>query len=1139
MPLIRKNFTEVKLFFIVFGLWTSVQTTAAQQANIWHLPTGTQDGIPSTMRDPATPSANQTVSFYQGVWKGDGAEQAGGYLVYRVNGGAWQSINPPAYAWFANAGSGQSANQFWKASLTMPNTTGAVVEYYFIADFSNRSRTFIYSGNQLSTNEVAAQTNPYVLTIAPPKPIFLVNGSNGDYSKSNFFIDENNDTAYPVLQIRIKPGSPATQVEVFTNLNNRDRANNDYNGDGIEDGILPPNGNNLTTSDTSAYFQAISMVDNNNDGTYELDIPVQKTGAYRITARYRDAPSSPWVWLGSTGIRDHAVIVAPKIAKEIRVYELHVTNANASSASFDGRGTLEDLTDPKERVNLTWLQNLGINWIWFQPIHPQGVEGRQTDSATGNAYDPGSPYAIRNFWEINPLYTRKYNGNLSSPVSNNINYLSGMEAFQEFAFAADEVGVSLMLDFPFNHTAPDVVLGNKGIEIFAPAGNPAGWSSSDRIRDRVPGFFSTDGTEGVASYSAPSQNAAKIAMAPDRSDFGKWTDVRDVFFGRYAALVTGDPSPESSRAMTRQEGDWMDYNGMSTTTIRVWRYFGEVLPYWITKSGHRGYNSSTADGSHRDALDAKGIDGLRKDFGQGLPPQAMEYIINRTHEAKWNFVFMSESLDGEQVTYRSSRHFPLLNENIVFPLQSASTSSHYREIVEARKSAYGQSLVLLNNTSHDERPFDDPWQAFIRYGIVSMMEGAPMIMYGQEIGSGQKIQESQPQGGFTWYEENFEKFIPHFKKWNSLSPQWAAYDNNSFGIQHLLPSYSAVGQARAVSHALRSPNQWFLNPINQSNSDPDISAVAKYTDSFTPLSQQEVVLGFFSLDRNNAQANTFGISAEVANLLGIQNGRTYNAKNIAAYEGRTGELKGRRNQWLWGSGFSRTQILSDGIYVSLNPVPRTEAAWATAPFEAQYLRIYDVTAPTSTISSVSGENPFPYSIGNRATFSWEPAAPEAGVIPHYQVEIWIDGQYAGTRLVDSPSITLENLNLGSSVAIRVITVNPNKPDNTGPSSPSGVSQTTKIISPTGDDDGDGMQNAAEQYSGTNPLDPHSTLKLDIGIINGNTRISWQPVSGKTYRLEYKDNLTQVQWNTLTHGQATGEYTDSGTQGQRFYRVVVE
>lgn len=283
----------------------------------------------------------------------------------------------------------------------------------------------------------------------------------------------------------------------------------------------------------------------------------------------------------------------------------------------------------------------------------------------------------------------------------------------------------------------------------------------------------------------------------------------------------------------------------------------------------------------------------------------MEYLINRTHEVKWNFVFMTESLDGEQVTYRSSRHFPVLNENIVFPLQEATTTSAYRSIMEGRRAAYGQSLVLLNNTSHDEMPYSDAWQALIRYATVSATDGAPMIMYGQEIGTGQKVQDALPQGGFDWYESNFGKFIPHFKKWNSLQPQWTAYDNNAYGVQFLQPVYAAVGHARASSPALRSPNRWFLNPRGSDNPDPEIFAVAKYTAGHTPLAQQDVVLAFTSLDRDSPRANTFGLSAALADILGLQAGRLYNAKNIAAYTGRANEQSQRRDQWLWGAGLTR------------------------------------------------------------------------------------------------------------------------------------------------------------------------------------------------------------------------------------------
>ena len=1129
-----KRFCPVRLACVLLALLPL--TVAAQQANIWHLPASTQEGIPGTMRDPATPGASQGVTFYQGVWKGDGADQTGGYLVYRINRGGWQSVNPPAFAPHSDVGSGQSLNQFWKATFTMPATVGSTVEYYFIADFNNRTRTFVHSGNTVGTVESAAQANPFSFTVAPPRPVFTVNGANGDYSKSNFYLDENNDPTFPTLSVRVNPGI-AAQVEVFTNLNNRDRANDDFNHDGIEDGILPPDGNLTTTADTGAYFQAYAMADSNNDGTYELDLPVLKTGAYRVTARYRAGPNDAWTWLGSSGIRDHAVVVAPKIARDMRVYELHVANANATAANFAGRGTFEDLHDPAKRVNITWLQNLGVNWIWFQPFHPQGLEGRQPDPANNNQpYDPGSPYSIRNFWEINPLYTRSYNGNLNDPAANPANYTASMTAFRNFALAADQGGIQLMLDFPFNHTAPDVVLGSKGVEIFGASGN---WQPGDKIRDRVPEFFSTDGQGGAAAYSAPAQAASEIATAPDRNDFGKWSDVRDVFFGKYATLVIGDPSAETSRATTRNEGDWMDFGGMSATTRGVWRYFGEVLPHWIVQSGHRGYNSTGTDGASRDELDAAGIDGLRKDFGQGLPPQAMEYLINRTHEVKWSFVFMTESLDGEQVTYRSSRHFPVLNENIVFPLQGATTTSAYRSIMEGRRSAYGQSLVLLNNTSHDELPYADPWEALIRYTTVSTTDGAPMLMYGQEIGTGRKAQNSVPQGGFDWYEDNFDKFIPHFKKWNSMQPQWSAYDNNAYGVQFLKPAYAAAGHARAFSPALRSSYRWFLNPRGSDNPDPDIFAVAKYTSGSTPLAQQDVVLAFTSLDRNRAQENTFGLSAVLADILGLQSGRLYNVKNIAAYAGRANEQSSRRDQWLWGEGFTRSQLEANGIYVALNPVPISDAAWATAPYEAKFLRVYDVTPPTGAPAGLQGPNAAAFAVGRSVPFSW-PALPAdaAGVAPAYEVTVTVNGTARPAAVVVDTSYTADAVNPGDEVSVSVRAVNPYDTANKAGSAVSLPS--IRVLAAAGDEDGDGMGNEAEQIAGTNALDPGSRFAASVIRAPDHATVDWTAVRGRSYQVQYRESLGSGTWVEAATGLTSGPFVHRHAEASSgFYRVVAE
>lgn len=1117
-----------KLSKVITLLLAIAAPAYAQLANVWHIPASTQSGIPATMRDPAAPAANQVVTFYQGVWKGDGTNQTGGTFFYRFAGNNWQSVNLAFHA-------DQGSNQFWKASVTVP-AGGTLVEYYFRSTHSNRAETFVFGTNQTGGSESAAQQSPTSFQVAFPPPVLTVNGTNANYSKSNFYIDEVNDTTFPQIEVLFSPNAANIQaVEIFTNLNNRERAAMDANGDGIEDGIIPPDGNLITTANTNSYFRAYAMEDLGG-GQYRLVLPVQKTGAYRLTARFRVQGNPNWIWVGESGYRDHAIVVAPKAARDMRIYELHVTNLNATGPTFAQRGTFEDLHSPTARANLDWLRNLGINWIWFQPFHPQGFDGRENDPATGSAYDPGSPYSIRNFWEINPLYTRNYDGALPNPAANPANYAAAMQAFQGFAAAADQKGVQLMLDFPFNHTSPDVVLGQKGVEIFAGSGNPGNWQPGDQIRSRVPQFFSTNGSEGPAAYSAPAQNSNNIAVAPDRDDFGKWNDVRDVFFGRYATLVTGYPGADSSRATVRNEGDWIDYSSLGTQTIGVWRYFGEVLPYWLAQSGHRGFNSTPADGGAalREAYDNLGIDGLRKDFGQGLPPQCMEYIINRTHSVKWNFVFMTESLDGGEVTYRSSRHFAVLNENIVFPLQEATTATLYRQVFENRRSAYGTSLVLLNNTSHDEVPYADPWEALIRYASASTVDGAPMIMYGQEIGAGQRSQASLPQGSFDWYELNFGKFIPHFKKWNSLQPQWTAWTNNALGSQFIFPVYSGIGQARAFSPALRSINRWFLNRQFDGQPNEQIYSVAKYSSPGSPAAQQDVVLAFVNLTRNASRSDTFRIPEALAGQIGLGANRTYNVKNIAAFLGRNNEHPNRRDAWLWGNGRTGSDIQLNGVFVSLNPVPSTDTAWTTAPYEAQFLKVYDVTAlPAPAAAPV---NPA-FALDGSVTFNWSPVTDPAGLLPVYRLTITRSDGQTQTIETATPTFTLQNLPTGVTASATVTTLNPNNPAVASPATAAGP--VALSLTSAGDNDGDGQSNASEIAAGTDPLNPASIFRVNAlaPAPGGGFTITWDAVAGRTYLVEFSTTLAPGSWTVLASGLTSGTYTDATASGERrFYRI---
>lgn len=1137
VPLLLLMMSSLPIFRAVRSALTLVILMAvlpaaawAQVSALWHIP-GSYSEVPGNipMRDPVQPTLGQNTTFYQGVWRNSGANnQTGGTLYYRYGtSGAWQSA---ALSFQANSGE----NQFWKAAVAAPEG-GRTMQYYFRVTFSNQSTTFLHNTGTTLT-EATAQATPFsfvsgmVLTVATPSTGTL----NADYTTSKLYVDEVAGDTVPVT-ITLQTGTAnAVEAEIWTNLNNRDRAALDADGDGIHDGILgppapgeKPPGYVSGAYPTAGYFQAVPMT-STGGGNYTLTIPVTKTGAYRLSARYRVSGDTAWRWYGSSGCRDHCVTVAPKVSRDMRVYEINVFNVDAAGPSFAQRSTLESLTD-NTRWNLSWLKNLGANTLWFQPIHPNGISGREPSGGWGSTntppYDPGSPYAVKNFFEVNELMTANYNGTNSLAA----NRAASMTAFQQFVQVADAQGVHVMLDAPFNHTSHDVEVSSVGLALLGSAGvNTAGWSSTDEMRNREARFFSRN--DGSSAYSGPASSAANIATAPDRNDFGKWYDVYDVFFGRYATLVTGYPEADTSRAIVQNEADWMNTgdltggpNSAGAVTRAVWQYFAAYVPYWLEKTGLPA-GSSLADQAY------KGIDGLRADFGQGMPPQFWEYCINVARSHKWSFVFMTESLDGGKVTYRSNRHFDILNENIVFPWQTATNTAMHRQIFEDRRTAYGQGLVLLNNTSHDEAGYADPWQAFIRYAVGGTIDGAPMIMYGQEIGTSDLL-------SFDNYELNFGKWIPHFKRWNSMQPQWTAWGSNTYGARNLFPAYSGVGKARESSPALRSSNRWFLNPAGSGDPDPNIFAVAKYETAGAPPATSDVVLAFVNLDRTLQRTNTFGVSAPLADLLGLASGRKYNVRNISAYLGPDNEHPTRRDSFLWGSeGRTREQIVNSGVPVSMFPVPGTDEAWGFAPFEAQYLRIYDVSTPPSV--SGSPVVSVPVTVDGTVALSWDQVVDPAGLVPIYLVAIRdAQGNVIHTITTTSTTVNIDDLPEGGSYTFTVTSANPN--DQTKTAATSAASAPVYSLSAAGDQDGDGMKNAAELLAGTDPLSPASVLRPVMARSGANVVITWDTAPGRTYKVQSRSSVVSGSWTDAAIGLVEGQYAEAFDPGTKFYRVVVE
>ncbi|RYD31182.1 MAG: hypothetical protein EOP87_15230 [Verrucomicrobiaceae bacterium] len=308
-----------------------------------------------------------------------------------------------------------------------------------------------------------------VLKISSESSVRLATEVEANYSTSHLYIDEVAGDSLPVTIFFDPQAVNIATCEIYTNLNRRARAQLDADGDGIEDGIKPVNGSTITAGDDSHYFKAYTMAP--VSGGYQLTLPASKTGAYRLTARYRvtGEPAGTWHYYndesaGGSLKRDHCLVVSPKKARDIILYEINPLTILAEGTLPSQRGTFADLANGlgaghAPRFSLDYVKSLGANTLWFQPIHPNGIDGRQVDPATSQPFEVGSPYAVKNFFEVMPLMAKSFTPG-GTPASNDTpaGRAQAMAEFQSFAASADAAGVDVMLDAPFNHTSYDTEL---------------------------------------------------------------------------------------------------------------------------------------------------------------------------------------------------------------------------------------------------------------------------------------------------------------------------------------------------------------------------------------------------------------------------------------------------------------------------------------------------------------------------------------------------------------------------------------------------------------------------------------------------------------------------------------------------------
>jgi len=1030
----------------------------------------------------------------------------------------------------------QGDAMWWAGSVSnLPYAQGSTIKYMIGAWNSLGSSVERFA--EYNTEAQDNQVYEFSLYVAGASGL-QIDGVHADYTTTKFFIDEiAGETAQFV--VHYQPEAGATNVEVYCNVNRRDLCDVDYTNalitaDGYPDGIKPPDGNFITTNDTGAYFTAIPMVGGPVD--YYWTGTVSQCGAYRLTARYqKDAASATdWTWYSSDGRRDHAIVASPRKVHELTMYELNTLTAEAESATEGGRSTFRDLLStndvggdpgPYDPFNLEYLDFIQANCLWFQPIHPSSI----TDRGDPSGYTPGSPYATRDYFAVSPYFGAA--GTEAGAMTEFTNFVYHCDAF------TGSVGtINIMLDGVFNHTSWDAEMGQGGYDL--------GFCTNvdDKIGWYKPQWYAlwTDYGSNATYYHSVYSN--DFATAPDRGDFGKWDDVTELFFGRYSALVRNNPANNGDYL---NEDDVYDFAGMSTNTMDLWEYFAYYTEFWLDKTGHAGTNS------YVQAEDDKGIDGLRCDFGQGLPPQCWEWIINKTRKIKWNFVFMAETLDGGKPGYRSNRHFDVLNEDMVFKFTQAhiSNSWEFKQAFEDRREAYKGGAVLLNLTGHDEvMPENDCWMTASRYGAVSTVDGIPMMFYGQPEGIQAYVgnETSITNTGFDRFELNFGKYIPNFKQWNKLTV-WESRPVNSTGLDQW---YGRVNWARHNSPALRSLNRHFLSRT-AGGDNAKILAAAKYETPYGNPTNSDVVLAFaLILDAaHTAASDTYDLQA-CWDVLGLDTSKFYNVRNLASSDAM--------GTYIWATNKQGSELWNDGIWISL---PADSAGLISDDgVLVQYLKIDEMDAPDTnqspTIAFIpSANNTWP--VGSSNDLQISASDPDGNPVTLTNLPLAV-GDYAASSISNGTLIWIVSPASVNSTSFVYFVAN----DQQGRTNSIVTNSATLIVpfdwnsngisdgwewdyfqnltnTAENDNDDDGATDYNEYIAGTDPTNPASLFKINtIAATAGNTNygITVATEPGKQYIIEFQDDpLTDgTAWSGFANtNDGIGTWIETNTQSGHY------
>lgn len=397
--------------------------------------------------------------------------------------------------------------------------------------------------------------------------------------------------------------------------------------------------------------------------------------------------------------------------KKIIIYQMmtrlfgntNTTNKKYGTIEENGVGKFKDINEAAFRG----IKELGVTHVWYTGViehalltdySAYGIPSDDADVVKGRA---GSPYAIKDYYDINP--------DLATDVKQR------MAEFEALVERTHNEDLKVIIDFIPNHVARS----------YKSDAKPQGVKDLGEDDDKTVSFKPQNNF-----YYLPGQS-----FQPPKSTHTVFN--LDGKFDERPAKVTGNNQYTASPSIN----DWyetvklnygVDLQNNDSTYFEpvpdTWKKMLDILVFWANKK----------------------VDGFRCDMAEMVPVEFWNWVIPQVKAVNKDIIFIAEIYNPKQYAnyiqkgrfdylYDKVELYDFLRLGLINPKNS--TTIHIDSIKQShiREGISDQMLHFLEN--HDEQRFASPffagdaWKAVPAMAVSALIDRAPMMIYfGQEVG---------------------------------------------------------------------------------------------------------------------------------------------------------------------------------------------------------------------------------------------------------------------------------------------------------------------------------------------------------------------------------------------------------------------